>query len=660
MQLSLDLPQSLLELSLLLASAVFIGLLARRINIPLTVVLAIGGFLVTWAGADLALMDLLRGEGFEQILVNLFLPILIFEAALSLVTREFMRNLLAIVALATVALVIAAALVGVTLHLGLGIGFTSALLFGVVISATDPVAVVALFRELGVSDRLLTLVEGESLLNDAVAIVLSGILVLAALGHGLSVGTGAVDFLGVFFGGALIGGLIGAAAVLVLPVLHRLPAAALSVAVAYGSAVLAEAVLGFSGVMATLGAGVVVGGMVPSRASEAVRDMLTELWEALGYIANALLFLFIGLFIRPELITDNLAAIGIAIAAVLMARPLAIVPLMSVLERLAHIPRVGHRNSAVLVWGGLRGGVALALALALPPQLPERDLFVALTAGVVVATLLLNATTISTLVHLLGMDRPTRAEQYADAIASLVAVQAARSRLAKLQMQDEIVEARLNVAAAEAGEQLQHARLDPEEERRVLTLRGLHIERRTYQSLGDAGLLPPIATRTLMQEIDDEIEELDAGELRIDAARRAALPWYGGLHRRLLGLLPEPLGEDLNEVAYIEVSARRLAAQRACEELDLFKGLPTVQVTNVDEVKKTFLHWEEAAVAALERLDEGSQLNLALLRRRQAEALARIAAVEALAELAESGLMSGPATDQAAARIASELSRARS
>ena len=100
----------------------------------------------------------------------------------------------------------------------------------------------------------------------------------------------------------------------------------------------------------------------------------------------------------------------------------------------------------------------------------------------------------------------------------------------------------------------------------MLILRGLNIERETYQRLSNAGLLPPLATRTLMYEIDDEIEEAEQGALRVEAARRAHLPWYARSHRMLLGLLPPPLGEDLTKVGYIEISARRLAAQRAAAE----------------------------------------------------------------------------------------------
>lgn len=547
-----DLPRLLLEASVLLSGAVLISLFTRRLHIPLTVVLAAAGILVAELGADLAISQLILGEGFENLVLNLFLPILIFEGALNLTTREFMRNLVPVGALATVALAISAALVGLSMHFAVGLSLSVALLFGVIVSATDPVAVVAVFRELGVSNRLLTLVEGESMLNDGVAIVLSQIMIVAALGGALSVSEGLLDFVAVFAGGTVIGAVIGVVAVLLLPLLVRLPAAAMSIAVAYGSYVLADAVLGFSGVMATVAAGVAVGSMTESRAAREVREILHELWDALAFIANALLFLFIGLALDFSLISRNMGTITVATAAVLVARPLAVVPLVWVLERARVIHQVGPSNSAVLVWGGLRGGVALALALALPPEIPNHETIVAATAGVVLATLLINATTIRALVHWLQLDRESRADQFLNAAARLFAIEATKRRLVELGVQDEVLDAHLGVAEVDSRDQLERSDLTDVEEHQVLMTRGLIIERETYQSLSDAGLLPPIATRTLMFEIDDEIEEAEHGALQAEAARRGHLPWYARLHRRLLGVLPPPLGEDLTEIGYIE------------------------------------------------------------------------------------------------------------
>ncbi|MQA62735.1 MAG: hypothetical protein GEU86_14865 [Actinophytocola sp.] len=153
--------------------------------------------------------------------------------------------------------------------------------------------------------------------------------------------------------------------------------------------------------------------------------------------------------------------------------------------------------------------------------------------------------------------------------------------------------------------------LTAEEAVNVFTLRGLHIERETYQSLSDAGLLPPIATRTLLEEIDTEIEELQLGGLRVDAARRAHLPWYGRLHRTVLGWLPEPFGEDLTSVAYIEVSARRLAAHKAAEELERFTDLPGVDAAQVEAAKATFAHWEKSAGTTLAELETDIEVDQA-------------------------------------------------
>ena len=160
--------------------------------------------------------------------------------------------------------------------------------------------------------------------------------------------------------------------------------------------------------------------------------MWDQMWEALDYVANALLFLLIGLVIGVDLLGEHASAILLAVVVVLLARAVAVLPIVWLLERLAHIPRVGARNEAVLVWGGLRGGVALALALALPEELPERELLVALTGGVVLATMLLNATTIRWLVSRLGLDKPSDMDRYLMALARISAVEAARHAMTDL------------------------------------------------------------------------------------------------------------------------------------------------------------------------------------------------------------------------------------
>lgn len=637
----MELPQLLLEMSALLTLAVLLGLLARRIGVPLSVVLVVVGFLAAAVGLTPEIGQL-EGEVFEEVVVFLFLPVLVFAAALGIDLRAFVRNLGAILALAVVAFLVSAVLVGLTLHWVLGTALAAAFVFGALISATDPVAVVAVFREVGVPRRLLTLVEGESLLNDGVAIVLFAILVDTATGGSVSVTAGVIDFVAVFGGGAVIGVALGLAASVVLPWLGRLPAAGASLAMAYGSFVLADAVLGFSGVMATAAAGMVLAGLAPSRASAEVREMWEQMWDALDYVANALLFLLIGLVIGPDQLLDHLGPIALAAVGVLVARALAVVPLVWLLERLAHVPRLGWRNEAVLIWGGLRGGVALALALALPEELAERELLVALTGGVVLATLLLNATTIGWLVARLGLDRPSRVDRYLVAIARVSAIEAARQEMSKLALEPD-PQTTAELAASERAAHQEMADLDVEEreEYRIVVGRGLHVERRAYQELSDEGLLPPAVTRTLLHEVDDEIDDfsLHAGNHQLGAARRAPSGRLERVSRRLVAMLPEPAGSDADELAYAEATARRLAARRTADALGIFDDLPAVRQETVEHARRTFAEWEQQAIAEIDELDTRSGKDARALQARQVRTLAKAASSRELAQLVETGLL---------------------
>jgi CPA1 family monovalent cation:H+ antiporter len=636
-----ELPHLLLEMSALLALAVMLGLLARRIGVPLSVVLVVVGFLAAAVGLTPEI-GRLQGEAFEEVVVFLFLPVLVFAAALGIDLRAFVRNLTAILVLAVVAFLVSAVLVGITLHVALGTALATAFLFGALISATDPVAVVAVFREVGVPRRLLTLVEGESLLNDGVAIVLFAILVEVATGGSVSVAAGVIDFVLVFGGGALIGIALGLAASSVLPWLGRLPAAGLSLAMAYGSFVLADEVLGFSGVMATAAAGMVLAGLAPSRASVEVREMWEQMWDALDYVANALLFLLIGLIIGPGQLLEHLGPIVLAAVVVLVARALAVVPLVWLLERVAHIPRLGWRNEAVLIWGGLRGGVALALALALPEELAEREFLVALTGGVVLATLLLNATTIRWLVSRLSLDRPTRVDHYLMAIARVSAIQAARREMSNLGLQaDPRTSTELEASERAAHQEMADLDVEEAEEYRIVVGRGLHVERRTYQELSDQGLLPPAVTRTLLHEVDDEIDDfaMHGRSHQLGSTRRAPSGRLEQLSRRLISRLPEPAGSDPTELAYAEATARRLAARRTADALDLFDELPAIRQATVEDARRTFTDWEQQAIADLDELDTRSGEHARALRARQVRTLAQAASSRELTELVETGLL---------------------
>ncbi len=204
-------------------------------------------------------------------------------------------------------------------------------------------------------------------------------------------------------------------------------------------------------------------------------------------------------------------------------------------------------------------------------------------------------------------------------------------------------------------EELERIELTNEEELQVVTSRGLFVERETYQCLSDAGLLPPSATRTLLHEVDEQIDEVSVGQASIAALREREPPRLERLTQRLLARLPEPVGEDPTELAYAEASARRLAARRTGEALELFERLPNIAPSAVQGAKQMFARWEQEATTSLTELDSGADPDSRALHRRQAEALSRVASAEALEELAGIGLLPEAVARRAAHVMAAEV-----
>ncbi|CAN5142839.1 hypothetical protein BH24ACT23_BH24ACT23_01330 [soil metagenome] len=635
-----QLPAVVLAVSVLLAIAAFLAVLTRRLHLPLTLILVLVGFtageLARSSGVDLPI----EGEGFHDVLLFIFLPALVFEAALALPARIFARNLIPILALAVVALVIATVLVGLLVHFGLGVSLTAALLFGALISATDPVAVTATFRELGVPNRLLVLVEGESLLNDGIAIVLFDILLIAALGTAeVSVLEGVGDFAYVFLGGAALGAVLGLGVAEVAARLGRLPSTALTIALAYGSFALGEEIFGFSGVMASVSAALVLSALARTLIPSDEVATWHAVWESTGFVANAILFVLIGVVIDLDLLTENLGAIAIAIGAVIVSRPLAIFPLMPLVTRLARIPEVGRQNEMVLVWGGLRGGVALALALAIPDTLPEQEQFIAMTAGVVVATLVVNATTIGPLVKRLGLDQPTSLDRWVAAAARFDGARAARLQLAESQAQTD-VERRLAEVETAAGDEIARIGLTKNEVEVGLLKRGLSVERASLQELVDEEVVPQWHARVALNALEDQLDEMTMQ--RGDAH---GLFEPQGLGRLVYAIarrihLGRVTPEKWMDVAWRDIQARLKATGDAISALEHFSHCPAVPQDVLADVRDEFEKWHERAVGYASQLvrDAPDDL-LAAAQRAYATDLAGLYSRRELSHLAELGLV---------------------
>ncbi|MDP6723382.1 MAG: cation:proton antiporter, partial [Pirellulaceae bacterium] len=289
---------------------------ATRINFPFTVLLALvgvvlGGLVVAFGHTDIWLIgDFMRAVSSLEITSDavffLFLPTLVFEAALSINVRQLLDDLLPILVLAIVGLLISTSMVGYALWWASGVSLVACLLLGTIVSATDPVAVIALFKDMGAPHRLATLVEGESLFNDATAIVLFSILAaMLVSGQDPAFGAGTLDFLRVFIGGVVVGYVLAWLTCNLIGLLQDVPLVevTLTVCLAYLTFIVAEHYLHVSGVMAVVTAGLVLGSYGRTKISPESWDHLHVIWEQLAFWANSLIFFLVGLLV-PSLLLD--------------------------------------------------------------------------------------------------------------------------------------------------------------------------------------------------------------------------------------------------------------------------------------------------------------------------------------------------------------------
>jgi monovalent cation:H+ antiporter, CPA1 family len=386
------------QAAVLLLGAALVGMLARRIGVPYAVALVLGGLLLESAHVTTV-------PHLEPGLVLFgFLPPLLFDAAFRLDTREARVLLRPILVLALPGTLLTALFVAGCLTLVLGLPFGVALVFGSVVAATDPVAVVGVFKNLHAPARIAAIAESESLINDGVAITIYTAVLRLALGGDVSF----VQLLTIFgrevLGGVLIGLVFGVVfSRLTAIVDDHLIEMLLSAALAYGSYVAAQWVEA-SGPLACVAAGLVHGsygrriGM-----SETTRRLLDDLWEFLGFLANAVVFLLVGFTVNLASLVANAWPAVVAILAVLVARVVLLGgPGLLLNERQLVTSGV---ERIVLVWSGLRGALTITLVLALPPETPGRDLLLAMSFGVVLFSLVVQGLSLPLLLRYLGLAR---------------------------------------------------------------------------------------------------------------------------------------------------------------------------------------------------------------------------------------------------------------
>ncbi len=362
--------------AILLLIAAVVAMLTRRLRLPYSAGLVVAGII-------LAILPFAPKVSLTKDLIfTALLPPLLFEAAFYIHWKQLRRDFPVIVVLATLGVLISACVTATGMHYLAHWQWLSALVFGVLIAATDPVSVIATFKEAKARGRLLVLVEAESLLNDGTAAVAFGVVVALACGQHFTSLEITTSFIKTIGGGILCGGAVALGALLLAGRSDdHLVEITFTTIAAYGSFLLADH-FALSGVLATITAGLVMGNFKWLKAiSERGKEALQAFWEYAAFVANSLVFLLIGMHEAHEHFVAIWLPAVIAIALVMLGRAGAIYPCCFLFSR--STLRVEMKHQHVLFWGGLRGALALALALGLPPGIPQREEIITVSFAVV-------------------------------------------------------------------------------------------------------------------------------------------------------------------------------------------------------------------------------------------------------------------------------------
>jgi monovalent cation:H+ antiporter, CPA1 family len=383
------------QLGLLLFVSSLVAILTRRLRMPYTVGLMLAGMVLSFMHVRLPL------HLSKDLIFTVFLPPLVFEAALYIRWPEFKRDLPVVAIMATFGVLLAAAVTAGGMHYILDWTWGSAIVFGILIAATDPVSVIATFKEAGVQGRLRLLIESESLLNDGTAAVAFVAALSVFAGEHYSIASITGNLLLTIGGGVLVGAAVGFGFMYMAgQTSDYLVEITFTALAAYGSFSMAEH-FGLSGVLAAMTAGLVAGNYRRREsATDLGRHALETFWEFIAFIANSLIFILIGAQEAQQHFSGMWLGVVVGIALVTLGRAVAIYPVCALFARSPL--RIDRRHQHILFWGGLRGALALALALALPDDMPQRDAIVAITFAVVAFSVFAQGLTITPLARRLG------------------------------------------------------------------------------------------------------------------------------------------------------------------------------------------------------------------------------------------------------------------
>jgi Na+:H+ antiporter len=385
---------------ILLLIALMLEPLTNKVRVPFSIILVLIGFFGSEITIGVFDIDTgIRWNNFKTIIFYIILPVLIFKSAIEINVKALLNNLVPILIMALPLMVLSTLVTATGLYTGIdhdsGFPWIAALITGALLSATDPASVISLLKRANAPERLRILLEGESLFNDATAIVLFSIMIAIATNNQETTTWSflLIRFFEVFFGGLLAGIVIGIIAKLIINLIDNQQSFVIvSIISAYSAFILAEDILHFSGVIAVLTCGMTIGSLCEVKLKD--NSFASQFWSLLAKIAESMIFLLAGITITLGMFVDQWLAILIGIAAVIFARIAVIFGSFPFLSYMPGIEPVSLKQQTILAWGGVRGTVTLALALSLPLTLDYWYTIQSIAYGVVIFTLFVQTLTL--------------------------------------------------------------------------------------------------------------------------------------------------------------------------------------------------------------------------------------------------------------------------
>jgi len=624
MHFSTQIISVLLTLILLLILAGIAAALARRTKLPFPILLILAGMVIgllpeqwlqTW-------VPLIQSPLMSDLVIVILLPLLVFETAQGLDIYLLRENSRAILTLAVPGLLLSAGIMAIIIGTLTPLSWGLALLLGVILSATDPAAVLSIFRRVGAPKDLKVLVEGESLFNDATTIVLTKVILIVLASGAVSievVGSGIGMFLFSLLGGAFVGWLFARLAFWVLVRLRHDPfiEITLTLVLAYGAYIGAELLLEASGIAATTVAALMLAKERPLPVDHRVEQQLLDVWSYLSHLATALIFLMVGVWVAPALLFQELDLLLVVIFAMLISRGIIIyglLPRVGYLRKHGRTVYRGYRH--LLFWGGMRGAITLALAMGLSHSIEDGGQLLSIALGAVLFTVLLQGFTMEPLVRRLGLDELDIPDRFEQAEGWLLAKRKAMEEVALLQDSPfgrtgvpEEMAVQLESDLHGLQRQLNHWRQEeegPVDEWRRLLVRGLSIEISFLHRLFDRGLLSGSTYTNLNKRLKDQLEAIRHDYPRPESVLNPPdrVQLWGQLKNRFMQIFHmqrQPMQFVRRD--YEAAWGRRISTEYVIAQLEDLIAIDQVPQVISRDVLQLYTAWRNEATRQIQQLE---------------------------------------------------------